>query len=270
MISDYNQILTKDGWKYPSELANESSVRFVCPRTGITVLGEVVTNEPSDLYGYSLCPRQNTSGMYSLELFCGRPQRMFFADRDAFTLDMRKGDRILPSISDIGYDAESWGKGFLYAIDALYLHTDIIDKYPKYRTKLVDLYTNNTIVGPPVIPYNGLPVEKSSFISGYLSGSNWPNRFKTANSFLMDFFLENAGMAGIVITGQRAEDLVLCSNSNKVVVIHNVTYGRGIDTEYFRVMEGPIACDNPIPSFKVYLSNGGVYTVKGGWTLGTD
>ena len=271
MISNLHQILTPDGWRYPLDMSEETvNCSFVCPLQGRSIKGCVKRSELTDAYQYELIPRQHTNGKLSYPLLCGRPQRVHFADRDSYTLDMRKGDNILAAYSSMGYDAQQWGKGFLYATGNLYLHTDLINKQHRYRSVLTDLYVNQSIIGPPVVPYDASPVEKCSFILGYLSGAGWPKRFQTANSSFMEFFIENANYAGITLTGKRGENLVTDISSYEVIVIHYITYSKGIDTKHFRIASGPVKYNEPTSLFAVYLENNGLYSVKGGWTLGSD
>lgn len=251
-------------------MAGETECSFICPQQGRTIKGCVKLSDLTDAYQYELIPRQHTNGKLSHSLLCGRPQRVHFADRDSYTLDMRKGDNILAAYASMGYDAQHWGQGFLYATGNLYLHTDLIDKQRTYRNTLIDLYVNKSIVGPPVVPYEASPVEKCSFILGYLSGAGWPKRFQTANSSFMEFFVENAGYAGITITGNKGQNLVTDTSTHKIVVIHYVTYSKGVDTKHFRIASGPIKYLEPTSLFAVYLENYGLYSVKGGWTLGSD
>lgn len=269
MISDYRGILTNEGIQYPNRMVDKESL-FICPVTGIAQRGHVQYQGKGDAWSYSLVPRQNTAGTLSESFICARPQRMVFGDRDGYTLDMRKGDKILASASDAGYDDGEWGKGFMYSCGVTHLASLIPEDYPLYRDKLRLLIDTDSIIGAPVIPHGGSASERASFILGYLSGAGWPNRLQSFSSVFMDFFIENAGLAGLVITGKKLEHLVNDYETNRILVYWSITYGKGTDTKYFRVVSGPVKYDYQVDLFSVYLENTGLYVLEGGWTAGSD
>lgn len=276
MICDYRAILTKEGFKFPNALLNQN-VRFVCPLTNQTIQGTVVEYPHEDVWRYELKPRQDTTGTPGEVLICSRPQRIaLHGGRESeafgcgFTHDMRKGDRIVASVTDAGYDAGSWGRGFMMACGVTHLTSLRLDEHPLYQNKLRTLIETNQITGAPYIPYDGTAPEISSFIHGYLSGSGWPRRLHTYNESFLDFFIENAGLAGLVITGKKNEYLTNCYETFRLIPSWSVIYAKGVDTKYFRVMSGPVKYDYPEKLYAVYLDNKGLYGMQGGWTLASD
>lgn len=270
MIPNDRRVLTTEGFKYPSELIAFENVSFVCPIHGNAVLGSVRPNGKGEVWHYSLVPRQNTSGDFWEDLYCNRPTCFPFGDREGFTLDLRKGDRVLAVVADVGYDAASWGKGFMYGCGVTYISSLKPEEYPLYKDRLEGLIVTDQIIGAPEIPYDGKAVEKASFIQGYLSACGWPKRLQTLNKQFIDFFIENAGLAGLVITGKILEHLTTCFETTQVLITYSITYAKGLNTRFFRVISGPNWVNERKNLFSIHLENGGSYAMEGGWTLGSN
>lgn len=251
---------------FPSELVDKD-VDIVCPQTGKSVKGTVKSHGVSDdVWEYHVVPRQNSSGKFHETLLCTRPQKVATYDSPHHTYDLRKGDRILTSCSDVGYDATQWGQGFMYAVGLTHVSSLSPERYPKYQNRLEGLIANGQTIGPPVIPYNGLAVEKASFIQGYLSALNWPTKLRTVNESFMDFFVENASLAGLIITGNISRIVRNDYETFSLYVDYTVTYSKGLHTKFFRVINVK-KCNYTYPVYSVHLNTSGYYCLDGGWTF---
>lgn len=269
MIADCNRILTSEGFRAPLSLAN-SSFQLVCPQTGIlqkAFIGRAQCEVP--VFSWRVAPRQNTNGTATRTLFTTRPQFVPLVDSE-FTYDLRIGDKIPAMIYDVGFDRKGYLYGFMYATGHTSVSSFDPGAFPLFKDQLEAIKLQ--------VPHEGIVREfpgpddaaafKASFIKGYLAAKAKPKKFATASQSFLNFFMDNAGLGGFIITGEPTSHRKV--NSSGIYDLLEVSYDTGLVTDYFRVIDGPNPCSATTEHYEVKVAHGGRYVVEGGFCLGSD
>lgn len=271
MIPGDTEILTSQGWTSVANLALYDEFDIFNARTGQFIEGYAGARAKFDLaWTYRLVPNYNTSARV-WEFKAPRPCCVNL--KDTVTYDLRVKDVLRANTYDCGYDADSWGRGFMFKhkIES----PEALDprKYPLYQERLTALKTLGQMkTHDGSIPSEETPSYKGSFIRGYLSADGNKGKLVTSNEALFKFFLECHGYAGLVLTGADRK-IRKFLKVNRVATFYDdyeVTYSKGADFPGFRVLDISEPSANDYPLYTVYMPEGGDYVIKGGWTVQGD
>lgn len=272
MITAKTEILTKAGWLPAKDVGDTQDIFDAI--TGQWVEGYAYDTGSLwyDCMTYTLVPYTGAAEGKSWEFVAPRPLCVpLIGGLD--TWDLRVKDTICPNIFDCGYDEVAWVHGFMYRHSILGHSGLDPKKYPLYCHKLTDLKTRGKITTPePGLPVGKTPVQLGSFIKGYLSADGWYSRLTTIDQDFFQFFVDNHGYAGLVLTGlpKTRRKYIKMDSKTKFFNHYEIQYAKGAEFTGFRVLtvDGPIS---PCPKlYNVYMPEGHDYVIKGGWTLRGD
>ena len=247
------------------------SFKVLCPLSGVWTDASCSHEEPQRVWAYTMVPYNNATMSKKWIFHLPRPHHLPLLATD--TYDLRIKDTLVPNRYDCGYDASAWGKGFMYRLGLTYVSNLVPNKYPLFSQRLKTLIETNQIKGIPAIPNSADTVEtKGSWVKGYLSADGFDGNFATASRELFDFFIENHGYAGLVLTGspRAVRRKIRVDRSYEFYTQNQITYTKGTDFKGYRCqsISGPTI--NKQDTFSIRLKDLSIYAVEGGWTVYSD
>jgi hypothetical protein len=270
LLTDSTRILTDKGYLFPTEILETQGRLFLCPLNGNWIEGSVSRISKGDEYWtYKLSPLNNASEARTWSLNLARPHTVPLID-NSYTHDLRPKDLLPANPFDCGYDAAAWASGFMYRLDIQNLDSLDPYKYPLYKQKLDALKRTNQITRHSIIPKPTDPVTvKGSFIKGYLAAAGNPSRLETPDCDFFRFFVDNHGLAGLVLTGgERVFRKKLTTKEGvRFYNMNQITYCKGSDFKGFRVISVKGPSTSVVKLYQVYLDSTGPYVMEGGWTV---
>lgn len=146
-------------------------------------------------------------------------------------------------------------------------------RYPLHQDKLAALKASGEIMTPDgSLPHGETPSAIGSFIRGYLAADGHLGRLATPDKEFYDFFIDNHGYAGLVLTGSErtVRRFITVDRMTKFYDDYEMTYAKGAEFKGFRVarIEGPSTEYEQL--YGVYMPDNGDYVINGGWTVRGD
>lgn len=273
-ITQDTEILTNRGWKSAANVLETQDNQIFNASTGGFDEGFVSSNKQWDEYWtYTLVPYHNSDKTKRTWTFdAPRPCHLPLID-GGWTYDLRVGDTLQPNTHDCGLDPESWGHGFMYRFDILSPNGLDPRKYPLYQERLISLKTQGKITAQDgSLPEGKTPMQLGSFIRGYLAADGHKSTLATPNQEFYQFFLENHGYAGLILTGAEriVRKFIKIDRKTKFFNIYEVHYSKAAEFTGFRVLAVSGPSETCRPLYSVHLPEGGNYVINGGWTVASD